>query len=485
MLGEELAGPADEAGGGLVARAGEQHDVHERLVARERAGDAVLVLELRLDQLGHQVVGRVLGAVVDVLTEHLDALEDDSGRRHLGLAVLVDAQTLVDLVADGDLVLLGDAQQHPDREHRHDRAEVGDEVEAALGHEGVEGAVAELAHLGFDRQHGFRREHTRHQAAVDVVRRRVLHQDRTGRHLDAGQDHLERRALPGTEGVPVDERLLDVVEATQREERVLLVAVERCLVAHPLPDRVRVDVDLDVERVVVELVVARDRHGTSSFCSICFPTVRRERVSRYFPRAGRRPPWYDKGVRIGTEPWGDHARPTDATRDHRLRRARHRARLVWTEYAEPAFRELLDFTGRRWIRAGDRHPARVPRHAGRRSSRPVVTTTGRPSPRDTDWDEESKHKMSRPGGYDPVARLVDMDAEGIDVAVLYPTAMLTWIEEADIFGAACRARTTTGCTTTARPHRSPLPGRARAAPGSRRPRSSRCGARSSSSVRRR
>jgi predicted TIM-barrel fold metal-dependent hydrolase len=47
--------------------------------------------------------------------------------------------------------------------------------------------------------------------------------------------------------------------------------------------------------------------------------------------------------------------------------------------------------------------------------------------------------MSRPGGHDPVARLVDMDAEGIDVAVLYPTAMLTWIEEADIFGAACRA----------------------------------------------
>jgi predicted TIM-barrel fold metal-dependent hydrolase len=32
-----------------------------------------------------------------------------------------------------------------------------------------------------------------------------------------------------------------------------------------------------------------------------------------------------------------------------------------------------------------------------------------------------------------------MDAEGIDVAVLYPTAMLTWIEEADVYGAACRA----------------------------------------------
>ena len=47
--------------------------------------------------------------------------------------------------------------------------------------------------------------------------------------------------------------------------------------------------------------------------------------------------------------------------------------------------------------------------------------------------------MGRPGGYDPLARLVDMDAEGIDVAVLYPTAMLSWVEEADLFGAACRA----------------------------------------------
>ena len=55
------------------------------------------------------------------------------------------------------------------------------------------------------------------------------------------------------------------------------------------------------------------------------------------------------------------------------------------------------------------------------------------------WEEESRTKMGRPGGYDPNARLVDMDDEGIDVAVLYPTAMLTWVEEADVFGAACRA----------------------------------------------
>ena len=47
--------------------------------------------------------------------------------------------------------------------------------------------------------------------------------------------------------------------------------------------------------------------------------------------------------------------------------------------------------------------------------------------------------MELPGGYDPRARLAYMDEEGIDVAVLYPTSMLTWVEEADLFGAACRA----------------------------------------------
>jgi predicted TIM-barrel fold metal-dependent hydrolase len=58
---------------------------------------------------------------------------------------------------------------------------------------------------------------------------------------------------------------------------------------------------------------------------------------------------------------------------------------------------------------------------------------------DDTWDAESRSKMGLPGGYDPQARLVDMDAEGIDVAVLYPTSMLTWVEEPELYGAACRA----------------------------------------------
>src|SRR3954471_8391868 len=110
---------------------------------------------------------------------------------------------------------------------------------------------------------------------------------------------------------------------------------------------------------------------------------------------------------------------------------------VWSEYAEPAFRDVLpngvggyvQATG--IMRAYPDMAASFLTDQGDDHWEAVAEETG--------WEEESKHKMARPGGHDPVARLADMDAEGIDVAVLYPTAMLTWVEEADVFGAACRA----------------------------------------------
>jgi len=46
------------------------------------------------------------------------------------------------------------------------------------------------------------------------------------------------------------------------------------------------------------------------------------------------------------------------------------------------------------------------------------------------------------GGYDPQARLKVMDAEGIDVAVLYPTIGITWeghVDDPALAAAYCRA----------------------------------------------
>jgi predicted TIM-barrel fold metal-dependent hydrolase len=111
---------------------------------------------------------------------------------------------------------------------------------------------------------------------------------------------------------------------------------------------------------------------------------------------------------------------------------------VWKDYAEPGFREILDCPGgyvqATGIQRAYPDTARIP--LGDEEDGGWAHTAEEEA---TSWDEESRHKMMRPGGHDPAARLADMDAEGIDVAVLYPTAMLTWIEEADIFGAACRA----------------------------------------------
>jgi uncharacterized protein len=117
--------------------------------------------------------------------------------------------------------------------------------------------------------------------------------------------------------------------------------------------------------------------------------------------------------------------------------------VVWKEYAEPAYREILDRPGGGYVQVTGiqrAYPDMPPDLLGRESGDESEASWGSAEVAGSDsWEEESKLKMGRPGGYDPVARLVDMDADGIDVAVLYPTAMLTWVEEADIFGAACRA----------------------------------------------
>jgi predicted TIM-barrel fold metal-dependent hydrolase len=53
----------------------------------------------------------------------------------------------------------------------------------------------------------------------------------------------------------------------------------------------------------------------------------------------------------------------------------------------------------------------------------------------------TRYEENRAGGFDPAARLADLDAEGIDAAVLYPTLglLLGGIEGVDLYVALCRA----------------------------------------------
>jgi hypothetical protein len=254
VLGQHLAGPADEPGGGLVAGRRDEVDVVEHLVPPEPALRAGLVLELGLQELGHEVVARVLGPPVDVGLElRARGLVGQVGDVVGQGPVVAHAEAGVDRVADGLLVGLRDAEQHADRAHRHLRAEVLDEVEAAGAHEGVEAVGAELAHLRLDGGHLAGREHAREEAAVAVVPGGILEDEHARRHVDVGLDQLEERALGGGVGAGVEEAPLHVVEPAEREEPVLVVAVEGVLVPQPAPHRVRVGIDLEVVRVVVDL----------------------------------------------------------------------------------------------------------------------------------------------------------------------------------------------------------------------------------------
>ena len=155
VVAEDLAGPADEPVRRLVAGAGDDVDVQQRLVARQRPGDAVLVLERRRQQLGHDVVGGMLGAPVDVLAEDVRQLRARTPLRSLreahGLARL-GAQVAVDVLAHRAPVLRRDAHEHPDDLHRHLGAEVGDEVEPVGADQRVEALGGEVADLLFERE---------------------------------------------------------------------------------------------------------------------------------------------------------------------------------------------------------------------------------------------------------------------------------------------------------------------------------------------
>ncbi len=158
---------------------------------------------------------------------------------------------VVGLVDDDVLEVLGDAEEHADDAQRHDRAEMLDEVDLISTDERVEAAGGELADQGLDGIHLPRREGTGQQIAADVVDRRILEDQCARRNLDIGLQDFQHHAPGGTEGLPVDQCLVDVVETAQRVEVMLGVVVERRVVPQSLEHRVRVGVEVDVPRVVV------------------------------------------------------------------------------------------------------------------------------------------------------------------------------------------------------------------------------------------
>ena len=244
VLGEHLGEPADEPAGGLVAGTGDHLRVVQHLLAGELARHTVLVLELDVEQGGHQVVGGVLGTPVDV--------------------VGVDA-AVGDLVGVDHLHRCSRAWCAGWRRWRHVRTICSDSgmpssmpmtrigiIEASSAMmsnpseptKGFRQLTQILPDLVLDRGHPARREHPRHEAAQHRVDGRILEHHHALGHVELRLDQFEDVAAAVGERLPVEQRPLDVGVPRQRPEVVALVVVDRRFLAQPRVRRVGVRDDV-------------------------------------------------------------------------------------------------------------------------------------------------------------------------------------------------------------------------------------------------
>ena len=260
VVGQQLADEPDQPGCRFGAGTGDRARIGEDLRAGQLPAPAVRFLDFRVEQLGHQIVRRVLRAPFDVVDKHLIALLERVGR-DLPQGAVFQSQKTVGVVADGGLVGLRDAEEIADRAHGHPDADVGDEVEALRADEWIEHPRTVLAHKRFDRFHAPRRENPRQQPSMQIVQWRIFEQNHTGRDFDPVEDDVQDGALTRAIGFPVGQFPGHVRIPAQRKEVVLVVEVQRRLIPQPLPCGVRIVVDREVERVVVHVDRTGIGHG--------------------------------------------------------------------------------------------------------------------------------------------------------------------------------------------------------------------------------
>jgi predicted TIM-barrel fold metal-dependent hydrolase len=117
---------------------------------------------------------------------------------------------------------------------------------------------------------------------------------------------------------------------------------------------------------------------------------------------------------------------------------------MWQEYIEPAYRDYVP----RCVKLADGHDWVIRSSLAQPgdTSQPLDDTTMRRVPAAAQiagrsWDEnwDLPFRTGIQGAWDPHARIKDMDADGIDVAILYPTTMLAYVPDPGFAAARCRA----------------------------------------------
>ena len=86
-----------------------------------------------------------------------------------------------------------------------------------------------------------------------VVERRVFEEDDARRNLQTALDDVHGRPSTRSVGPKVRQLTCNVLEAAEGVELVLVVVVQRGFVPQPLPDRIGIVIDGEVERVVIHV----------------------------------------------------------------------------------------------------------------------------------------------------------------------------------------------------------------------------------------
>jgi hypothetical protein len=142
-------GPADRVHRRVASGASDEREEGQELFATELAAGAGLIHELRVEQLGHQVIGRVFRAMVEVLAEPHRGFEHPRE----AVVLLVGRQVVlrvVEGVPECTMVLLGQPEEHADHLNRQHRREILDEVELSRSDERLGRGFEEFGDVGLD-----------------------------------------------------------------------------------------------------------------------------------------------------------------------------------------------------------------------------------------------------------------------------------------------------------------------------------------------
>lgn len=153
--------------------------------------------------------------------------------------VVVDASGHLVVVAHEVPAVPWDTQQCANHPHRDLHGQVSCEVEPTTVRLPVQGVGTELTDTGLQGGHPLRREQAPEQRAMHAVRGRVLGDDRSLGLRDPGLDELEGYAPAGDEVATVDHGPLDVIEAAQRVEILVRVAIQGRFVPETPEHRIR------------------------------------------------------------------------------------------------------------------------------------------------------------------------------------------------------------------------------------------------------